>query len=141
MRISDWSSDVCSSDLDRLSVIDAEVVYAVVSDMGADADVTPEPMAPSVLDDAEELADMPAAAPLAADPAVSEEVASLRAEVEALRAARPDPAADLLEEIASLRAEIDTLRAENDFARSAPRSEEHTSELQSLMRTSYAVFC
>src|SRR3546814_8584907 len=61
--------------LDRLSVIDAEVVYAVVSDMGADADVTPEPMAPSVLDDAEE------------------------------------------------------------------RSEEHTSELQSLMRTSYAVYC
>src|SRR3546814_2654477 len=26
-------------------------------------------------------------------------------------------------------------------ARSTPRSEEHTSELQSLMRTSYAVFC
>src|SRR3546814_10699400 len=26
-------------------------------------------------------------------------------------------------------------------ARSLPRSEEHTSELQSLMRTSYAVFC
>src|SRR3546814_9694810 len=25
--------------------------------------------------------------------------------------------------------------------RSVPRSEEHTSELQSLMRTSYAVFC
>src|SRR3546814_5610981 len=28
-----------------------------------------------------------------------------------------------------------------DFARRAPRSEEHTSELQSLMRNSYAVFC
>src|SRR3546814_8817493 len=28
-----------------------------------------------------------------------------------------------------------------DFAVAAPRSEEHTSELQSLMRTSYAVFC
>src|SRR3546814_10422929 len=27
------------------------------------------------------------------------------------------------------------------LGRSAPRSEEHTSELQSLMRTSYAVFC
>src|SRR3546814_1863324 len=27
------------------------------------------------------------------------------------------------------------------FARIPPRSEEHTSELQSLMRTSYAVFC
>src|SRR3546814_2211822 len=28
-----------------------------------------------------------------------------------------------------------------DFAHKAPRSEEHTSELQSLMRISYAVFC
>src|SRR3546814_10724232 len=28
-----------------------------------------------------------------------------------------------------------------DARRSSPRSEEHTSELQSLMRTSYAVFC
>src|SRR3546814_4266885 len=30
---------------------------------------------------------------------------------------------------------------ETRFRRSAGRSEEHTSELQSLMRTSYAVFC
>src|SRR3546814_8106717 len=30
---------------------------------------------------------------------------------------------------------------ELDSARSKPRSEEHTSELQSLMRISYAVFC
>src|SRR3546814_1744494 len=29
----------------------------------------------------------------------------------------------------------------NDAARSEARSEEHTSELQSLMRNSYAVFC
>ena len=106
--------------LDQLSVIDAEVVYAVVNDMGADTDVTPEPMVRNVLDDAEELTDMPAAAPVAADPIVSEEVAALRAEVDALRAARPDPSMHLLDEIASLRAEIDTLRAENDFARSAP---------------------
>ena len=77
-------------------------------------------MVRNVLDDAEELTDMPAAAPVAADPIVSEEVAALRAEVDALRAARPDPSMHLLDEIASLRAEIDTLRAENDFARSAP---------------------
>src|SRR3546814_1079067 len=34
-------------------------------------------------------------------------------------------------------------RSESDLNRLAlpPRSEEHTSELQSLMRTSYAVFC
>src|SRR3546814_4208817 len=29
----------------------------------------------------------------------------------------------------------------SDYARNAVRSEEHTSELQSLMRISYAVFC
>src|SRR3546814_6383220 len=32
-------------------------------------------------------------------------------------------------------------REDRWFARSYPRSEEHTSELQSLMRISYAVFC
>src|SRR3546814_7333543 len=31
--------------------------------------------------------------------------------------------------------------AEADIALARPRSEEHTSELQSLMRISYAVFC
>src|SRR3546814_5835832 len=35
-----------------------------------------------------------------------------------------------------------TLSAQSaDLAAAAPRSEEHTSELQSLMRISYAVFC
>src|SRR3546814_3331999 len=33
------------------------------------------------------------------------------------------------------------LRARLGFSRSVVRSEEHTSELQSLMRISYAVFC
>src|SRR3546814_2319658 len=33
------------------------------------------------------------------------------------------------------------LRAARGGVRGAPRSEEHTSELQSLMRISYAVFC
>src|SRR3546814_1080555 len=32
-------------------------------------------------------------------------------------------------------------RADHDFPPALPRSEEHTSELQSLMRISYAVFC
>src|SRR3546814_2071786 len=32
-------------------------------------------------------------------------------------------------------------RARPDAVRRSPRSEEHTSELQSLMRSSYAVFC
>ncbi|WP_022682767.1 XrtA/PEP-CTERM system-associated ATPase [Sphingobium bisphenolivorans] len=107
--------------LDQLSVIDADAVYAVVADMGADADVTPQPMAHSVLDEAEELVELVAAPqPVAADPALSGEVTALRAEIDAMRKARPEPAAGLREEIASLRAEIETLRAEQDFARVVP---------------------
>src|SRR3546814_8993457 len=43
------------------------------------------------------------------------------------------------------RAELAAIHADGDDyghgSRQAPRSEEHTSELQSLMRNSYAVFC
>lgn len=111
--------------LDQLTLIDAETVDAVVDDMGADADVTPEPMRPSVLDEAEELAEAvvpsrPAIAPAALGPILSDEVAALRAEIDALRSARAEPAIGLLDEIASLRAEVDTLRAEQDFARATP---------------------
>src|SRR3546814_2344587 len=37
--------------------------------------------------------------------------------------------------------DVDTLTHESGAAQLEIRSEEHTSELQSLMRTSYAVFC
>src|SRR3546814_7581772 len=36
---------------------------------------------------------------------------------------------------------METVAQAPDFPRLQPRSEEHTYELQSLMRTSYAVFC
>src|SRR3546814_4431126 len=42
---------------------------------------------------------------------------------------------DLLPTVQELR------KAQADWTTAAKRSEEHTSELQSLMRTSYAVFC
>lgn len=111
--------------LDQLSVIDAEVVYAVVADMGADADVTPEPMARSVLDEAEDIVETaaePHAAPAFAAPpeqGASREIAALKAEIAAMRSAAPEPAGKLVEEIAALRAEIDMLRAEQDLVRSA----------------------
>src|SRR3546814_4531335 len=41
----------------------------------------------------------------------------------------------------SVRDNLDQIRAEDGYAVPTSRSEEHTSELQSLMRTSYAVFC
>src|SRR3546814_8909809 len=39
------------------------------------------------------------------------------------------------------RRQIGLIGFARDLIRSVPRSEEHTSELQSLMRISYAVFC
>src|SRR3546814_7844208 len=50
-----------------------------------------------------------------------------------------------LDKIAYVHSSFMTTQATEDLAdflaREAPRSEEHTSELQSLMRISYAVFC
>src|SRR3546814_3342490 len=92
MRISDWSSDVCSSDL---SWYDSGYLKKAGS--------------------IEELAGL-----------LNIEPATLRASIERfngfVRQNRDD----------------DFHRGERAYDR---RSEEHTSELQSLMRTSYAVFC
>src|SRR3546814_7137106 len=93
MRISDWSSDVCSSDLDRPHVVQAHLVgeqdkaWSIICKCGAamqrNARKTARTMTPS--------------------------------------------SSHLLAQVCT--AELVT------------RSEEHTSELQSLMRISYAVFC
>src|SRR3546814_1391806 len=103
MRISDWSSDVCSSDL--VSFLASEC------DGGADAGVCL-----SALRHHGEGRGVPAGAPLAGH-------RRNRGMVLAPRAGR-----------------LEHLRA-GRLLRDLPRSEEHTSELQSLMRISYAVFC
>src|SRR3546814_8002266 len=102
MRISDWSSDVCSSDL----VFDAEQALAI--------GLLHECVAAEALDDAVERALhwLQKGGP----------VAQAQAKRLALAMAGMD---------ANTQQRID---GEN-------RSEEHTSELQSLMRISYAVFC
>src|SRR3546814_6295444 len=96
MRISDWSPDVCSSDLslvgERPRADHADVQFQVVELVAvlgdqADAGIGPAGVGAVVLDEL---------------------------------------------------ALFDALRGENFLAQ---RSEEHTSELQSLMRISYAVFC
>src|SRR3546814_7399293 len=96
MRISDWSSDVCSSDLlgDMLSAD----VLAEMNDYVR-----------------EELIDLLA----------PEQVAELASELDT------DDAVAIIADM-----EADEQQAVLDA-----RSEEHTSELQSLMRHSYAVFC
>src|SRR3546814_2328954 len=61
----------------------------------------------------------------------------------ALRRERPrlkSPDAIILA-TAQIRGRVLVTRNTKDFPASMPRSEEHTSELQSLMRISYAVFC
>src|SRR3546814_6376563 len=94
MRISDWSSDVCSSDL---ALIEDAATLGDLGRMRAMLAVTRRA--------------------IAADPA--------------------DPRAYYLQAVLAARA------GRFDLARVLlqKRSEEHTSELQSLMRTSYAVFC
>src|SRR3546814_1781798 len=102
MRISDWSSDVCSSDLDDQLLspvterLDDDVERAMVHlrQFGARADQ-----------------------------------AAVKDDIGGIALVKPVRGADLVPR-----------RVEADAA-DIVRSEEHTSELQSLMRISYAVFC
>src|SRR3546814_8596874 len=94
MRISDWSSDVCSSDL----------VYLYRSDLARRA-----PRWLAALQGLSGRID-------------AQTMQRLNARVKLDRETGAQVAADWL-------------------GLDAPRSEEHTSELQSLMRISYAVFC
>src|SRR3546814_5876286 len=99
MRISDWSSDVCSSDL----IAEARVVIHRLDD---------------------------AASGLAAP-----DGSGIAATLKSL-----DSAAQEIEQLAGQLRRTPRKEALPMKTISA-RSEEHTSELQSLMRTSYAVFC
>src|SRR3546814_3696627 len=112
MRISDWSSDVCSSDLTFQGGYDAW--------RGRDP-----PSGPGVLAQGDRIVAG------GTGPAVcrSNDLGRHRAEVvQGLVAVRATAEVDLGDGVDALRA-------------GSVRSEEHTSELQSLMRISYAVFC
>src|SRR3546814_4477536 len=100
MRISDWSSDVCSSDLN--GTIDAEEAVRTAADI--------------LTDQLSVFGDFTQRDRAGAQPAVS----------------GVDPV---------LLRPIDDLELTVRSANCLKRSEEHTSELQSLMRISYAVFC
>src|SRR3546814_6191041 len=102
MRISDWSSDVCSSDL-----VDA---FAVRSQQHASAARADGRYAKSLIP----VRDLNGRVVLDHDEYI-----------------RPDTTVDSLGQLKPSLAQMGQMG----------RSEEHTSELQSLMRTSYAVFC
>src|SRR3546814_4169117 len=115
MRISDWSSDVCSSDLlfERGVAADLEIL---VEDDPAFA----QPLDPAIDHVFFELEAGDAIGEQPAEPIVTiVDMDLIAGRTQIFRAAQPRrPGAD-----------------------HADRSEEHTSELQSLMRISYAVFC
>src|SRR3546814_4362666 len=110
MRISDWSSDVCSSDLKpRLKLReDCEEQVSTRS---------PRPDRP---------ASVSGRAPRATP---NRDISAKPRLISAARAFWPRPRPST------------TPQAIASTFLTAPRSEEHTSELQSLMRISYAVFC
>src|SRR3546814_1826854 len=136
MRISDWSSDVCSSDLDRLAeqLALGRVVDCPRQDRlaGGDAlDCNAEPLLSELgHQHGEALAFRPQQV-VGWHPYVIEE--------EFRRVLRLQ--ADLLQVAATLNAGRAGVDSDQADALGAFRSEEHTSELQSLMRSSYAVFC
>src|SRR3546814_8902156 len=107
MRISDWSSDVCSSDLGKLFSAASDEVYRVRSDL----------MGTETIE--------------AKGGPVEAEHYKLSGELD--RDLWYSPEGELLK----MKYESDDGET-FEFVR---RSEEHTSELQSLMRISYAVVC
>src|SRR3546814_4121600 len=121
MRISDWSSDVCSSDLATPAKPLEPAKPDIVAAEPAFKKVATPPPAPAPAPVAE--TSPPAATPLpVAEPAAPPPA--------------PAPAtgkADNLQLLKGVGPKLATLLQ--------GRSEEHTSELQSLMRISYAVFC
>src|SRR3546814_1626998 len=113
MRISDWSSDVCSSDLDRIKAniclpwwhCSGRATYSVIVDLY----IVIFSGSAFMFDSSDSI-----------DSTVL-------------------PPAIHFKSFTDARAAVE--RLVEIYARNTARSEEHTSELQSLMRISYAVFC
>src|SRR3546814_4502763 len=127
MRISDWSSDVCSSDLLGGFV---GAIHRLAGVGRGDARLQRGGQARQCAD---QLDPASAAAQLLQYPgrigAAGQEAGGQPGDDDPCR--RPAFAPGGLERV----------RAHAGLQRAAVRSEEHTSELQSLMRISYAVFC
>src|SRR3546814_10177432 len=124
MRISDWSSDVCSSDLDRApahAVQRLEHRVAVLADEGLER------------------------GGIAADQGGGAALGELERGELLVEVAQAPRVVHHLRALALHEPQQQGVVDESGIDRRIPahqhRSEEHTSELQSLMRISYAVFC
>src|SRR3546814_6012787 len=133
MRISDWSSDVCSSDL-MVPTVSLSIVLIAPAKRAV-----PEIRFWLVSSLTALVSDMPGISTISA------------AITTVLRLSGPTNLATRIATVAASIAEIASLASrrrgrvadtQSTTPTSSPiRSEEHTSELQSLMRISYAVFC
>src|SRR3546814_1885842 len=125
MRISDWSSDVCSSDLHFVEHANAARTDGMAKALQAAVDLAGQ-LAIGVVEAVQYVADRAA---FRRDEQIlgCDEFGDGEAVVHLQHA-------DLFARIAHTGLFISALGGD-------PRSEEHTSELQSLMRISYAVFC
>src|SRR3546814_4381669 len=117
MRISDWSSDVCSSDLEAQVNVAIQVAEQI-SDYLLTGGITNALNVPSL--SAEE------APKLRPYMSLAEKLGSLVGQL-------------AHDNLTTISVEVEGSAAELNVK--PIRSEEHTSELQSLMRISYAVFC
>src|SRR3546814_1840250 len=114
MRISDWSSDVCSSDL-HIELIVAQC---------------------RVFDD-ESFEELAESAKIILD--LQAEINVFEMELRIIE--RHQLISAVGEKTDPILCPFQVHQTSLHFGMSSPRSEEHTSELQSLMRISYAVFC
>src|SRR3546814_2709988 len=142
MRISDWSSDVCSSDLlecyrdhvPRRYLLHLSRGSELPTPMIAPTSETNERRLSTTMSDRGEFAIGPGAAKrmrACAWPSIRPPTANLTAMGEGAWERRPF----------IVSADDRATGASDRSSRTRARSEAHTSELQSLMRTSYAVFC
>src|SRR3546814_10896404 len=144
MRISDWSSDVCSSDLEAEYMVRASGYLASLEDFRNIPLAVKAGGTPILLGDV---------ATIQLGPEIRRGLAELNGEGETaggvviLRSGK-----NARQAISAVKAKLDELKASlppgveivPTYDRSKlidRRSEEHTSELQSLMRNTYAVFC
>src|SRR3546814_7162842 len=128
MRISDWSSDVCSSDL-RV-ILDTNILLSGLISPGG----VPAQLIEAWLDRKFILVSHALQLDELREVSRREKIRSL---------IRPSEAGRLINQISAV-AQIPVALpnvARSPDPRDDFRSEEHTYELQSLMRTSYAVFC
>src|SRR3546814_4407772 len=143
MRISDWSSDVCSSDLAVARVEIGQEASAVVERIGLGiAEALLERLVLVEIEIARERG-IAVALDLVGEAVVlvltiADQAGQFFVETDPKHALAVRIEGHI---IAELRRDGDASLAINRCKIGARRSEEHTSELQSLMRISYAVFC